>query len=291
MKNKNNLKQSRFLLLTTLMATSFVASAAATGHEANQLLTGERGQLQVQQKSPFLQDLVVRSELIFRGELVDISERLSIEQIPYTFVTYAVKEVIAGRYVNNTITLKYVGGQFPNGNRLSASNSPAVKVGEDAILMVQQAVDTGCDFVDCENGRFLIENDRVIAANESSITLDDDGSVGYTGLSERHKSGALKSTVSTFIAHLKSLDNSALVSKKKSSVVVFDIDKQMPFKAYPVLTQAGQAPEVPQEQEKDLLNKNPRKLSGSQFDQWEVSQLELNGGDPLLNPADAQIER
>ena len=62
-----------------------------------------------------LKELANEANFIFKGKLVDISNGLSVEEIPYTFVTYNVDEVIAGNYEESTITLKFVGGEFPNG--------------------------------------------------------------------------------------------------------------------------------------------------------------------------------
>lgn len=258
MNKKNDIKNLGVFLLSTLVAGSFSAAAdnAIEAKVERKLPIVSQDRQQDRQ----LKDLVVRSELIFQGRLVDISERLSIEKIPYTFVTYAINEVIGGRYTNNTITLKYVGGQFANGNRLTASNSPNVKLGEQAILMVQQSTDTGCDFVDCEKGRFVIENDKIIAANQSVMALDKKGGVD-------------------FVSRLKGLHKTASLQRKSPRPEFVDLDKRAPFKAYPALTQAQKAPAVPQQ----AADKKPHQVKGSQFDQWEVEQLRLNGGDPLLN--------
>ncbi len=280
---KNNLTRYGVALLATLISGSFAATANAHIEVNHPDLTTT-----APSQDSFLQDLVTRSEFIFRGELIDISERLSIEKIPYTFVTYRVAEVISGRYANNTITLKFVGGEFENGNRLSASNSPAVKVGEDAVLMVQQSVDTGCDFVDCEKGRFVLENGKVIAANESAVAVNEKGELAFTSLSERNAEGKkaktnsrlAKSTIAGFIAHIKQLDKATALQKHHTPVETQDIDSHMPFQAYSVLTQAHKAPEVPRN---ELIFKKAKQLTGSQFDQWEAEQLRLNGGDPLLN--------
>ena len=196
-----------------------------------------------------LNDLVGRSDLIFRGKLTEISEALSIEGIPYTFVTYQVKEVIAGQYSLGSITLKFVGGEFPNGNRLSATNSPQVVLGEESILMAQQRQNTGCDFVDCEHGRFLLDGEQVIAANESAVVVDDKGSVEYISSAARNKAldsnVKAKSTIPRFIAHIKSIDQAASAQRKVARVGFSNTDKRAPFEAYPALTRAKAGPSIP----------------------------------------------
>lgn len=277
MNKKKHLMRYGVLLLSTVMASSTFASAKTNPVVETPLLAA-------QSQVGFLSNLVKRSDLIFHGELIEISERLSIENIPYTFVTYAVKEVIAGRYAQSTVTLKFVGGQFPNGNRLTASNSPRVALGEEAILMVQKSVDTGCDFVDCESGRFVIEDGQVVAANESAVSVDADGQLLYTTLGERSKQlvkpWKQRSDVSEFISYVKQLDKQSF--SKTARTQVSNIDKSAPFKAYSVLTEAGQAPEVPKAISKVATNKGAT-TTKSEFDLWEEQQVRLNGGDPLLN--------
>ena len=155
MNNNKNISRNVLLLLTTLSVSGFAAAQNDTDN-----LTPIAGQSIAGQNLPqhsFLPDLVSRADLVFRGQVIEKYERLSIEQIPYTFVTYKVSEVIGGKYNNDTITVKFVGGQFANGNRLTASNSPVIELGEEAVMMIQQSKDSGCDFVDCEKGRFVLK--------------------------------------------------------------------------------------------------------------------------------------
>lgn len=279
MKKKNNRLQYGVLLLSAVMAGPALADA-----KDDSLIKPAKVASQSASDS-HLKDLISRTELVFHGELLEIRERLSVENIPYTFVTYRVKQVINGLYAPSTITLKFVGGHFPNGNRLSASNSPKVSVGEEAILLVQKSVDTGCDFVDCENGRFVVENGEVVAANQSAISLNNEGDVEYVNFAERLngsvKSGPKKSDVSAFIAHLKKLATAHSLRAKRPNTVFVDTDINAPFKAYSVLTKAGKAPNVA----KRAVETKPRKPQGSEFDRWEVEQLRQNGGNPLLNAA------
>lgn len=229
-------------------------------------------------KTPFIEELIEDADLVFRGTLTEISEALSIEEIPYTFVTYKIKEIISGEYSENTITLKFVGGEFPNGNRLSASNSPDVQLGEESILFVQQNLDSGCDFVRCEQGRFLLKEGKIITASESAIVVDEKGGIDYISVKSQkngsHKSSLEKQNIPNFITKLKSID-----SKFSSKNIVFrNTDKNMPFNAYAALTNAGKAPA-------SLEPKKVKKSSskGSLHDQWEVQQVKENRGNPILN--------
>lgn len=287
LKNKtsdNKLKYKATKKTTKYAVLSFVTAAIMTGQMgSNQLQAGASHTYNTQQHT-YLQSLVLRSDLIFRGKLISINQGQSIEEIPYTFVTYKIGEIIAGTYNKSTITLKFVGGEFPNGNRLTATNTPQVKLGEESILLVQQTRNTGCDFVECEHGRFVLDQGKVIAANESAITLDSKGGIDYISLAARkkgqYKSSLDKSNLTGFIAHLKKLDQSTLTLRKSNRTMVKDTDKLEPFNAYPALTQAMKAPKVPKN--KLQSKNNPRQLKGNPHDQWELKQLRSNGGNPVL---------
>ncbi|MBL8300070.1 MAG: hypothetical protein JNN30_17150 [Rhodanobacteraceae bacterium] len=227
-----------------------------------------------------LKEMSRRSDLIIRGVLVDIRERLSMESIPYTFATYRVKEVISGAYPDPELTVKFVGGEFPNGNRLTASNSPTVRLGEESILMVQQSIDTGCDFVDCEAGRFVIENGMPIASNKTGVVVREDGRIDYTDPSAPDKSfgkiGGSSSQVSRFTEYLKSLNSGRGEVGQRTFL---SADSSKPFKAYPALVKAGRAPEMTDE---PILRRGDE-IAESQFEKWEVKQLKENNGNPLLS--------
>lgn len=119
------LRLSTFTLMTALIGTCSIHVTAS-----------ETQNIEVQ--NSFLQSMVDRADFIFKGTLVDISEGLSVEGIPYTFATYDITQVISGNYAGNSITVKFVGGKFANGNLLTATNTPKVTLAEEAILMVQQ---------------------------------------------------------------------------------------------------------------------------------------------------------
>ncbi|KGJ93825.1 hypothetical protein [Colwellia psychrerythraea] len=235
-------------------------------------------------KIPVLQSLINQAELVFKGTLIEISNGISIENIPYTFITYNVDDVISGAYQDSTITLKFVGGEYANGNRLTASNSPNIQLGEESVLFVQQGLDIGCDFVQCENGRFLLTDGKVIAANEQAIVVDDNNRIDYISYAAqrdgRHKASLKKQNIPNFISHLKGLGKKSLSQNK----IFKNTDKLLPFKGYASLTQAGQAPETPKNILSNKSNKGTAKIAtGSPHDQWEVEQLKQNGGDPILN--------
>ncbi|ACJ30012.1 Conserved hypothetical protein [Shewanella piezotolerans WP3] len=274
MKKKHPVTRYRALVLMTLLAGSSVYATPA-----------DTANIEIQ--SSFLKNMVARADFIFKGSLVDISEGLSIEEIPYTFVTYNISEVISGNYAGNSITLKFVGGEFPNGNILTATNTPEVTLGEEAILMVQQSQNTGCDFVECEHGRFVIQQGKVIAANESAIIIDDNGGVDYISaaaqLSGEHKSSLAKSNVTKFTNHLKSLVGTKAFTVNSVQLSVTDTDRKASFNAYPALTRASAAPNVPQSATKQQNGFTATSQTASAHDQWEMEQLEQNNGNPVLN--------
>ncbi|WP_062263895.1 hypothetical protein [Endozoicomonas arenosclerae] len=227
---------------------------------------------------------MLRADLVFKGELLEKNEELSVEGIPYTFITYKVDQVIAGNYAEPTITLKYVGGTFANGNRLSATNTPDVIIGEQAILLVQKNSDTGCDLVECEHGRFLLDSGKIIAGNQSAIVVDDKGGVDYISHSAQlmgmHAASLEKSNLPQFVSHLKSLDKSTESLRKQTRVTVQNLDKNTPFKAYNVLTQSLKAPAVPKP---GITQQQSFEAKGNSHDQWELEQLRKNGGNPVLS--------
>lgn len=274
MKLKSRFKRIELPLIITLLAGSNLAYANSSS------LNGNNIQQIKPTESAFLQNLVQRADLIFKGELIEKSEGLSNEGIPYTFVTYQVDQVIAGKYPDQTITLKFVGGTFANGNRLSATNTPEVSVGEQSILMVQKSNDTGCDFVDCEHGRFILQGGKIIAANQSALVVDAKGGVDFISYSAQlkgsHKASLEKSNIPQFISHLKSLDQASNVLRKTPRLSVGNIDKHAPFAGYAALTRAMGAPKPPKAKQPS------RTLSKNQHDQWELEQLRKNGGNPVL---------
>lgn len=277
-------KSNRANYKKLLVAAVFLGSIGVNGVAVSATNTLAQGQT----SDEFLTAMVNRAEFSFRGTVIEKNERLSVEGIPYTFVTYNVDEVISGDYSGGTITLKYVGGEFANGNRLTASNSPDIKVGENSILMVQQSTDTGCDFVECENGRFIISNDAVIASNESAIRINALGRSEYTSALDFQgsdkSSSATSSNVADFIQHLKSLKQSSFSQRSRVSVAsdqpnapsVTSADVDAPFNAYSGLLKSGAAPSVPSSSSQEAGS------NSESFDQWEVEQLKENGGNPLL---------
>ncbi|MEZ9819441.1 hypothetical protein AB4238_02285 [Shewanella sp. 10N.286.45.A1] len=277
MKKKYPVTRYSALALMTLLAGSTSVYAASTGTS------------NIEVQSSFLDNMVTRADFIFKGSLIDISEGLSVEDIPYTFVTYDISEVISGNYAGNSITLKFVGGEFPNGNILTATNTPEVTLGEEAILMVQQSQNTGCDLVECEHGRFVIQQGKVIAANESAVIIDDNGGVDYISAKAQqngeYKSSLAKSNVAKFSNHLKGLVSIKPFTVNSVQLSVTDTDRKASFNAYPALTRASAAPAVPQSAttQKNAFTATSQTPTASAQDQWEVEQLEKNAGNPVLN--------
>ncbi|MGI9282483.1 MAG: hypothetical protein ACR2PX_23050 [Endozoicomonas sp.] len=149
-------------------------------------------------------------------------------------------------------------------------------------MLVQKNSDTGCDLVECEHGRFLLNSGKIIAGNQSAIVVDDKGGVDYisqsTQLKGMHAASLKKTNIPQFVSHLKSLDEASKSLRKKPRATVNNIDKNTPFKAYSVLTQSLKAPSVPQ-----LINTQQSfDAQGSSHDQWEREQLRNNGGNPVL---------
>lgn len=283
MNNKNLTTKSRLLIAAIVASSlSITANTQAAQPHVNGASFVKTSPVKAQVKSDsFLHRLVQKADLIVYGELVDISEVLSVENIPYTFATYHVNQVVAGRFQQNTITFKYVGGEFANGNRLTASNSPKITLGEQAILMLQHSKDTGCDLVECENGRFVIANDSVVAANEAALSVNEHGDLNYIPLTLKNPEGSVvsKGNVGRFISYIQKLDKAMASDVKKQLGLVKSLDINMPFNAYAGLTQAHKAP--PMGKVTPAITKST--ANKSQFDLWEEQQVKRNGGDPLLS--------
>lgn len=114
---------------------------------------------------PLLQSLASNSDFIFQGTVTKIEYANSIDDIPHTFVTYRVADVVKGAYAPKTITLRFIGGIEKRGNvirKLTASNTPRFETGQESLMMVADNGIVQCPLVRCAEGRFRFSQGRVL---------------------------------------------------------------------------------------------------------------------------------
>lgn len=109
--------------------------------------------------SDVLESIAERSslaEMVFYGEVTDISYSNSIEGMPHTFVSFTVDEVLLGEYSDPIITLRFVGGEDTDparaGETLHVSHMPEFTIGARQILLVANNGMSVCPLVACEEG-------------------------------------------------------------------------------------------------------------------------------------------
>lgn len=123
-----------------------------------------------QEKS--LSQRITQAELIFSGIVKKIEYGLSQGKsdihgsLPYTYVTYQIEQTLKGRSViEDSLTLRFLGGGAPDGRYLEASNIPQFQVNDRDLLFVEKNGETDCPLVDCQSGRFRVINTGVHAAD------------------------------------------------------------------------------------------------------------------------------
>ena len=96
--------------------------------------------------------------------------------LPYTYVTYQIEQRLKGRSANgNSLTLRFLGGQAPDGRYLEASNIPQFQVNDRDLLFIEKNGETDCPLVDCQSGRFRVINTGVHAADGRPMVGIDNG--------------------------------------------------------------------------------------------------------------------
>lgn len=112
-----------------------------------------------------LQTLTESSNLVVHGTVIDVeyvNSSAEGEDIPYTRVTYQLKETLRGKAEGDTLTLQFVGGADGQGAFLFVSGVPTFQKGDEDILFVRgNGEDDNCPLVHCEYGRFRIHQAKV----------------------------------------------------------------------------------------------------------------------------------
>lgn len=128
-----------------------------------------------------LEQAVKDSDLVFRGVVQDMQYVLSEPtesnlQVPFTFVTYRVIEVLRG-VAGESVTLQFIGGVDPRDSRLmSSSITPRIDLGDEDILFVQGNTQRQCPLVGDLQGRMRVVGGQVYTEMGNEILLTAAGS-------------------------------------------------------------------------------------------------------------------
>ncbi len=111
--------------------------------------------------------MISQADLVFHGVVTSVDYRNAEQDIrdellpmPYTFVTYQIKEILSGRYDGNEITLRFIGGlaNAEEGDIVSVSHMPLFDVRDNDIIAVKNNTESICPIVNCQLGRMRLIN-------------------------------------------------------------------------------------------------------------------------------------
>jgi len=149
---------------------------------------------QIQDATPIWKQLdyfVRNSDIAFRGVVSNIQYKMANPsekgqaQVPYTYVTYDIKEVIHGEVEGKQVVLRFIGGLDEKTMRVvSASNVSNCDLNDDDILFVQGNTHSISPLVLNDRGRFRVVEWRVYSDSGREITLDDKNQLQY---GKRHR--------------------------------------------------------------------------------------------------------
>jgi len=114
-----------------------------------------------------LSRMLVAVESVIYGTVTKVEYRMSTKKsaadeiLPYTFVTYEIREKIRGRTDKDTVTLRFIGGPAGQGRFLTVTGVPLFNVGNEDVLFIQGNGKADCPLVNCEFGRFRVFQGRV----------------------------------------------------------------------------------------------------------------------------------
>ncbi len=117
--------------------------------------------------------LAAASNMVFHGKVKAVTYKMSDAaagggKIPYTFVTYAIGNVLMGS-PKSEVTLRFVGGADGQGGFLSVEGVPAFSAGDEDILFVSSNGEKGCALAQCEFGRYRVLGGAVYEAHGSPV--------------------------------------------------------------------------------------------------------------------------
>ncbi|OZG74214.1 hypothetical protein BTA51_04130 [Hahella sp. CCB-MM4] len=124
--------------------------------------------------------MAAQSDLVFKGRVVGIDYRESEgkgeqKPLPFTFVTYAIEEVLFGQYSESTLTLRFLGGMTKSGEIMMNTSAPSFDMGDEDILFVQDNGRSECPLVECSNGRLRVIHGAIYNEYGQAVLQDRKG--------------------------------------------------------------------------------------------------------------------
>jgi hypothetical protein len=122
-----------------------------------------------------IDDLAKDAEVIFEGEVIEVSSRQDNNGTISTFITFTIADVIKGDLPGTTIELKFLGGES-NGRIVAVSGLQQPELGEVGIYFVESTTqDLINPLLGWSQGHFLIQADetgarRVTTSNKRPVT-------------------------------------------------------------------------------------------------------------------------
>lgn len=129
---------------------------------------------------------VRKADFIFSGTVETIKYGMSDAvkegqaSLPLTYVTYHIDRNLKGRSAERSkVTLRFLGGQAPDGRYFEVSDMPQFKFGDQDLLFVQRNDEVSCPLVDCSSGRFRIIKSHVFGNDRQPVVNIQDGNFVY----------------------------------------------------------------------------------------------------------------
>lgn len=148
------------------------------------------------------EQLTQAADIVFKGKVIDVSYSQSKttdgnKGIPYTFVTYAIAQILKGNYADPTITLRFAGGPTAEGGFLLPSETTLFDKDEEDVLFVSNNNTSICPLVNCAEGRIRVINNQLYDDEGNSLLTDNKGAKLYKG-----SANALPEVINHKIGHL-----------------------------------------------------------------------------------------
>jgi len=128
-----------------------------------------------------LRELHKEADIAIEGIVVDIRYAVCEptgqegDRIPYTFVTYRVDESFKGMHPGKTVTLRFIGGEFPDSEKyLMTSIVPQFDVGDRDVLFVSGNTTQMSPLVRGRSGRLRIIDGEVYTDTGHSVRIEGD---------------------------------------------------------------------------------------------------------------------
>jgi len=131
------------------------------------------------------EEVVGSAELVFEGEVLAVESRQTAPRRIHTYVRFRVLDVIKGDYADDTLELRYLGGEL-NGVRMRVTDMEWPEPGDNGLYFVESLQrPTVHPLVGWSQGHYRIETDergepRVYTADYRQVTGeadDQDGAV------------------------------------------------------------------------------------------------------------------